>query len=166
MDEEKATASVAIHARDADSYIQYYNYSIDGGCTWSELLSWPRPFWNTSEDDYLFTVQLPFDQDIELRAAAYNGYDVFTESNIVTIPAIASPMLPSPSPVQEDAAAIETYKEITYEASTEELYFGRQDKAFLLLLILMISLLMAVVLYAMIRMILRLRKYNNRNKKQ
>lgn len=164
VNEKEATASVAIHAKDADSYIQYYNYSLDGGNTWSELLSWPRTYWNSSEDDHVFTVQLPFDQDIELRAAAYNGYDVFTESNIVMIPAIASPETPSPSAVQKDTTAIETYKEITYESSPDESYFSRREKAYLILLILLISLIMAGILYAMVRMILKLKKYNNRHR--
>ena len=164
LDEKEATASIAIHAVDTDSYIQYYNYSIDGGNSWSELIPWPRTFWNSSEDDHLFTVQLPFDQDIELRATVYNGYDVFTESNIVMIPAISSPMTPAPTAIKNDGMAIETYKEITFESSVEQSYYSRQEKVWLIILIILISLIMTVVLYAMVRMIFKLKKYSNKHK--
>lgn len=163
VDEEKGIATVSMHAKDYDSYIQYYSYSLDGGNTWSELAGWPRPSWNSSEDDYLFQVQLPFDRKIQLRTTAYNGYDVFTESNIVVIPAIVSPEVPSPSPVLKDTMAIETYKEIAYESSEGESYFSRQEKAYLILLILLISLIMTGILYAMIRMILKLKRHNSRH---
>lgn len=167
VDENKAEASVAIHAKDADGYIQYYDYSLDGGNTRSELCAWPRPSWNRSEDDTVFSLQLPYDQDIELRVCAYNGYDIFTESNIVTIPAIASPRTPAPSSLAdegEEDTALTTYREITYEPSAEESYFSTQEKGYLILLILLISLAMAGILYAMIRMILKLKKHNNRHR--
>ena len=163
VDEEKGIATVSMHAKDYDSYIQYYSYSLDGGNTWSALSGWPRPSWNSSEDDYLFRVQLPFEREIQLLTTAYNGYDVFTESNIVVIPAIASPEEPSPSPVLKGATAIETYKEITYESSADESYFSRREKAYLILLILLISLIMAGIMYAMIRMIWKLKKHNSRH---
>lgn len=164
VDEERAEASVVIHAKDADSYIQYYSYSLDGGDTWSELLAWPRLSLDSSEEDCLFTVQLPFDRDIELCAAVYNGYDVFTESGPVTIPAVASPKTPEPSAAKNDYAEKETYSEILYEPYAEESYFSRREKAGLILLIVLISLLMAGILYAMIRMLLRLKKHSSRRR--
>lgn len=166
VDEEKGIATISMHAKDYDSYIQYYSYSLDGGNTWSELSGWPRSSWNSSEDDYLFQVQLPFEQDTELRAAAYNGYDVFTESNSITIPPVASPKTPEPSVEEKDSVAEKKYSEIIYESSADDSYLNGQEKAGLILLILLISLLMAGILYAMIRMVVKLKKHNRKRKGQ
>lgn len=166
VDEEKGIAEISMYAKDSDSYIQYYSYSLDGGNTWSELLPWPRSSWNKSEDNNLFTVQLPFDRKVELRTTAYNGFDVFTESNIVTIPAIASPKTPEPDTENGEDNAKEVLKEITYESAADDSYLNGQEKSELLLLILLISLIMAVILYVMLRTMLKLKKHNNRHRKQ
>ncbi len=88
------TGEVTVHmnAEDSDSYILYYDYSIDGGNTYSGLTEWPRPNqWNQSLPDNTFTITVPFDQTIELRVNAYNGFDVWTESDILSIDPIPDP---------------------------------------------------------------------------
>ncbi len=122
------TGEITIHmnASDSDSYILYYNYSINGGNTYSDLTEWPRPDkWNESLPDNTFTITVPFDQEIELRAMAYNGFDVWTESEILSIDPI-----PDPERLKREEELLreqelrkqqEAYQEVSvYEASDEE----------------------------------------------
>lgn len=91
IDEEKREVTVLINAEDSDSYILYYEYSLNGGESYSELNEWPRPEWNTSLQSNTFTVQVPYDQPIDLRVNVFNGFDLWTESNIITLEAIPDP---------------------------------------------------------------------------
>ncbi|MGN0377581.1 MAG: N-acetylmuramoyl-L-alanine amidase [Suilimivivens sp.] len=168
IDKEEGNATVSMHAVDYDSYIQYYSYSLDGGNTYSELLGWPRPSWNSSEPEYLFVIPLPFDQEIELRTIAYNGYDVFTESNIITIPEIPAPVISEEKDKNDEAIETfaeskESYREITYEP-LEDPDAGNREKLRLIALILLISLIMTGILYIMFRMILKLKGHNKKHR--
>ncbi|MBD5455890.1 MAG: N-acetylmuramoyl-L-alanine amidase [Lachnospiraceae bacterium] len=162
IDEESGTATISMHAEDSESYILYYSYSLDGGYTYTELSGWPRPVWDRSEPMCLFDIQLPFDKGIELRAIAYNGFDVVSESNIIDIPPIAAPK-PSEEPEAED-------ENIEYEDLQEFIFDDVEDSAneqestWLIVLILIISLIMAVVFFAMIRMLFKLKRYSKRRR--
>lgn len=168
IDEETALATLSMHAVDNNSYIQYYCYSLDGGNTYSELLAWPRPSWNQSEEEYLLTVQLPFDKETELRTLAYNGYDVFSESNIITVPAIAAPK-PSATPETvenkeaEELSSLqkEHYQEITYKPAAAA-DSNSNEAVLLIALILLLSMIMAGIFYAMVRMIFKLKRHNKK----
>lgn len=162
IDEESGIATVSMQAEDNDSYILYYSYSLNGGYTYTELFSWPRPVWNQSEPMCIFDIQLPFDKGIELRAIAYNGFDVVSESNIIDIPPIAEPK-PSEEPEMED-------ENIEYEDLQEFIFDDIEDSAdtqetiWLIVFILIISLIMAVVFFAMIRMLFKLKRYSKRRR--
>lgn len=92
IDQETGEVTIFMEAEDSDSYILYYNYSLDGGNTYSMPDAWPRPnAWNQSDHNYSFTVQVPFDQQIILRAGASNGFDVWAESNEIILAPIADP---------------------------------------------------------------------------
>ena len=82
----------SMDAKDQDNYILYYDYSWDGGVVYSELNPWPRPeVWNHSLDNEVLTVTVPFDRPITLMARAYNGFDLYTESNQIVLDAIPDP---------------------------------------------------------------------------
>lgn len=84
--------TITMEAGDSDSYILYYNYSLDGGNTYSMPDIWPRPnVWNQSDNNHSFTILVPFDQPITLRAGASNGFDVWAESNEVILEPIDDP---------------------------------------------------------------------------
>ncbi|MCM1125114.1 MAG: N-acetylmuramoyl-L-alanine amidase [Lachnospiraceae bacterium] len=91
INEETGEITVSANAEDSDSYILYYEYSLDGGNSYSELNEWPRPEWNASLGSNTFTVKVPYDRPIELRMNVFNGFDLWTESNIVAIDAIPDP---------------------------------------------------------------------------
>ena len=85
-DESAGEVTVKIRAEDYDSYIMYYSVSLDGGKTYSPLSTWPRPEkWNKSQPETTFTIEVPFSRQNQLRVSAYNGFDVWKESNIITL---------------------------------------------------------------------------------
>lgn len=111
INKETGEVTVSIEASDQDSYILYCSYSLDGGKTYSELLEWPRPTWNTSEKEHSITVTVPFEQETELRVKAYNGFDVFKESKSVFVAAIRDPEVKK----AREEEALQQYKNRAYE---------------------------------------------------
>lgn len=116
IDEENRELTVLVKAKDADNYILYYEYSLDGGNTYSELNEWPRPEWNTSLPDHTFTLQIPYDQPIDLRVNVFNGFDLNTESNIISLEAI-----PDPERLKKEAELAAAREEELRKAQEEEL---------------------------------------------
>lgn len=89
---ETGDVTIRMEASDSDSYIMYHKYSFDGGNTYSMPDVWPRPEgWNKSASEYSFKVKVPFDQQITLKAAASNGFDVWAESNEILLGIIEDP---------------------------------------------------------------------------
>ena len=143
--------------KDFDSYIQYYSYSLDGGQTFSDLEIWPRPVWNQSEPELIFEVDIPFETEISLCVNAYNGFDVFAQSNSIKIDAISVPE-PEP-PVYEEVHPKTLYESAVSKQETS-------DKKYLILLIAFLGFLMAVIFCIMLRMILRLRRSSRRRRRR
>ncbi len=86
INKETGEITINMEAEDPDSYILYYNYSYDGGNTYSMPEAWPRTdAWNQSDQTYTFTIKVPFDEQIVLRAGAGNGFDVWAESNEIIL---------------------------------------------------------------------------------
>lgn len=77
---------LTVNAADYDSVLLYYNYSIDGGETYSPLFAWPDS--NALEGSYTdtFTLELtiPSQTVPTVSVRAYNLFDGFTESNVLT----------------------------------------------------------------------------------
>ena len=111
VNKETGEVTVAIEASDADSYILYCNYSLDGGRTYSPLLEWPRPVWNNSEREHSITVTVPFEQEAEIRVKAYNGFDGWTESKSAFVAAIQDPAVKK----AKEAEAEQLRRERAYE---------------------------------------------------
>lgn len=87
-DYENGTVQLQISAADYDSPLIYYDYSIDGGMTYSPLQIWPESdvLDGTYADTVSLTVQIPSGVSPELVFRAYNEFDLFTESNRISIP--------------------------------------------------------------------------------
>lgn len=83
INQDTREITLTLYASDFDSYILYYDYSIDGGNTYSQLRKWDK-----TEESMTFSVVIPPDTDVELRATAYNGFDVWIESNIIQVEGI------------------------------------------------------------------------------
>ncbi|MDO4303287.1 MAG: N-acetylmuramoyl-L-alanine amidase [Bacillota bacterium] len=148
------TGEVTVHmnAKDNDSYILYYNYSLNGGNTYSDLMEWPRPDeWNKSLSENTFTVTVPFDQEIELRAMAYNGFDVWTESEILHIDPIPDPeRLKREAKLAKEQALREqqeAYQEISIYENADEVQSEEASPAIPLPLIVLLGIILIAVIF-------------------
>lgn len=74
--QDTANARIALHAEDPDSRVMYYDYSLDGGDSWSKLYLWPEG----TGDDITFTVPVTEGEKSELLIRAYNTYELRTEA--------------------------------------------------------------------------------------
>ena len=66
-------AVLQLDARDSQSGILYYSWSLDGGMTWSMLM----PFANLGS--LTFTIEAPLVSGMPVLCRAYNGYDMYSE---------------------------------------------------------------------------------------
>lgn len=172
LNKETGEVTVRMKAEDYDSYILYYNYSFDGGNTYSPLEKWERPVWNKSEPEMTFTVTIPLNQEIELRTNAYNGFDVWTESNIISIPAISSAVEEEKEEVLTDEtsdALKAEYQEIVYEdpLETGEEEQAATEKTSVLLVIVLVCLLLLLMIFitlAMVKMLFIVKRNNIKKK--
>lgn len=119
VDKETGQVTVKMEAWDGDSYILYYNYSLDGGSTFTLPEPWPRPDgWDRSAREHTFTITVPFDQPVTLVAGASNGFDVWAQSSPAVIDAIPDPeRLREEERLEQEKALREAqkqYQEITY----------------------------------------------------
>ena len=149
-------ADVKIKASDSDGYIQYYCYRFDQG-EYSELYPWPRENWDSSLPEHEFTVALPEEETADLQV--YNGYDLKTESNTITI------FIPlQEEETEEITSETETLSRIPLDLSMSASEI-RAEKGSLILLILCVSLILTGSLYFVIRL-LQKRKRRNKGHKE
>ncbi|MBP3204024.1 MAG: N-acetylmuramoyl-L-alanine amidase [Lachnospiraceae bacterium] len=84
-DYENGLISLSVSAVDYDTPLIYYDYSIDGGKTWSRLETWPGS--DTLEWEYVDTFRLnltiPGGRRPSVKLRAYNISDLYTESNLL-----------------------------------------------------------------------------------
>lgn len=85
-DQEMETGKITVElsATDYDSGMLYYDYSYDGGETFVPRLAWG----DKTQDTITFTIQVPPHVIPQIVARGYNGYDLFTESNLVSLPSM------------------------------------------------------------------------------
>lgn len=85
-DQEMETGNVTVElsAVDYDSGMLYYDYSYDGGQTFSPLLAWG----DKAQDTITFTMNVPPHIVPQIMVRGYNGYDLYTESNLVSLPSM------------------------------------------------------------------------------
>ncbi len=165
INQETGEATVYMEAADSDSYIMYYSYSLDGGNTYSMPDAWPRTdSWNQSDRSYRFTVNLPFDEPILLKTRASNGFDLWTESNVIELEGI-----PDPVRIEEEKRLDilkEDYSEISIsdadEAQKKAESLKKSDAMKIIFLVTVIVLCMCFVSFFMSKMIFLLIKGNKR----
>ena len=76
--------TVSLAAADYDSGMLYYDYSYDGGETFSARYAWA----DKAADTITFTMQAPPHIIPQIVVRGYNGYDLYTVSNPVTLPSM------------------------------------------------------------------------------
>ncbi len=82
-DYERGTLSLNVCAADYDSTLIYYDYSLDGGATFSRRESWPETDALTGyyPDSFTLKLQIPSGIKPAVVVRAYNQYDLYCESN-------------------------------------------------------------------------------------
>lgn len=80
---ELGTMSFTVSAADYDSVLLYYDYSIDGGLTYSPRMAWPgsNALDGSYEDTFTLSLLIPSGTKPSVILRAYNLFDLFTESN-------------------------------------------------------------------------------------
>lgn len=74
--------SFDISARDKDSHIIYYSYSLDGGLSFSDIFEWR----DTDNDDRITVLVNNVGTKIEkLAVRVYNTYDLSSDSNVIEL---------------------------------------------------------------------------------
>ncbi|MCM1268126.1 MAG: N-acetylmuramoyl-L-alanine amidase [Bacteroidales bacterium] len=81
---ETGMVTVSLSAADYDSGMLYYDYSCDGGKTFSPRYAWT----DKAADTITFTLQAPPHVIPQVMVRGYNGYDLYTESNSITLPSM------------------------------------------------------------------------------
>lgn len=81
---ETGEITVELSAADYDSGMLYYDYSYDGGETFFPRLAWG----DKTQDTIVFTIQVPPHIIPQILVRGYNGYDLFTESNLISLPSM------------------------------------------------------------------------------
>ena len=85
-DYETGEVSLEVTAADYDCPMMYYDYSTDGGRTYTELLPWPGLdiMAGTYPDTFTFSVTFTKGEQPVITVRGYNQADLFTESDPVT----------------------------------------------------------------------------------
>ena len=80
---ETGEVNILLTGEDPESGLLYYDYSIDGGKSYSGLQKWEG-----NGGTLECTLRVPVDQDLALKCRVYNGYDLDTETQTVEISAL------------------------------------------------------------------------------
>ena len=81
---ENGEVTIELSAADYDSGMLYYTYSYDNGEHFSELQRWP----DKSVDTFTFTIQVPPHIVPQILVNGYNGYDLYTTSDMISLPSM------------------------------------------------------------------------------
>ena len=81
---ENGEVTIGLSAADFDSGMLYYTYSYDNGEVFSELQRWP----DKSVDTFSFTIKVPPHIVPRIIVNGYNGYDLYTTSNMISLPSM------------------------------------------------------------------------------
>ena len=100
--------TIEVSADDYDSGMLYYTYSYDNGETFSDLQRWP----DKSVDTFRFTIQVPPHIVPQIVVNGYNGYDLYTTSNMISLPSMDYK-------TEEEIAAELAEKEVLESASRD-----------------------------------------------
>ncbi len=86
-DESNGTILLNVVAADYDSPLLYYDYSYDGGRTYSPLQEWPGSdvLEGSYQDTIQVTIQVPSGTQPDILFRAYNMYDIPAVSNRITM---------------------------------------------------------------------------------
>lgn len=165
---ENGEVTVSVSATDYDSGMLYYTYSYNGGMTFSELQRWP----DKSIDTFEFTLTVPSGMVPQIMVNAYNGYDLYTTSNMLSLPSMnyeTELAVEPPAQTEEPDEAVESASDsvLTGKADKESGTEAKEKQPLTMGYFLQICLFCAVLVFAMaFSMILILRGYKRRRRRR
>ncbi len=182
-DQEMETGDITVElsAVDYDSGMLYYDYSYDGGNTYLPRLAWG----DKTQDTITFTMNVPPHIIPQIVVRGYNGYDLYTESNLVSLPSMdykteeeiaaelaeqeriaAAAKAEAEEQAKQDAVSAENqakrYREPTEKGKKEE----KQPTIRYFLMVCLVCALLVVSLALSMALILRSGKHGKRRKKR
>ncbi len=85
-DYETGKLSLMVTGADYNTPLLYYDYSIDGGKTYSKRIGWPGSdaLRGTYDDSFILELEIPENTKPRIIVRAYNKFDILKESNILT----------------------------------------------------------------------------------
>lgn len=123
-DYERETITLEVTAADYDSPLMYYSYSLDGGKVFSERETWPGcdALTGAYTDTFTLDLEVPANVTAEIILRAYNSYDLYTESNMLTRPkAVTDEKENEAQASQYGQGAADSLTEPTASSGTKEL---------------------------------------------
>ncbi len=159
---------IALTAQDYDSPMLYYNYSTDGGLTWTELFPWEE-----GKDTQNVILQIPSGQVMPAVVfRAYNLFDRYTQSNSITYPTFRYgedlPDKPNKTPVyleDEEILKADSGQVRTTFAKTKEEEPKEQEFSFLLFLEICMGLVVIIFISAIAAKIITFSRKKRRRRK-
>lgn len=118
-DYENCLLTIEVKASDADTPLMFYDYSIDGGLSYSKLYSWPDSDMLTGsyKDNFLLTLDIPQETTPTVILRAYNKFDIYKESNSLSGFSVFKAVEPS---AEATASPFESEEIVDVQASREE----------------------------------------------
>lgn len=106
---EEESILLAVSARDPESNIIDYAYSLDGGETFSRRFPWPEGDILTGDypDSARIRLNIPAGSTASLVFQVYNPYDLIAQSNPLTV------TMPLPTKEEEEAGRSEEFEDAT-----------------------------------------------------
>ena len=85
VDTDRNIVAITVTAKDYDSPMLYYSYSIDGGVTYTPYIAWPQTdvMEEYSPDTFTFEIKVPAGISPMVMVRAINQYDRILESNLL-----------------------------------------------------------------------------------
>lgn len=120
-DKLERKVKLSLSALDYDSDMLYYEYSLDGGESFSGLKRWP------GADTFQFTMEVPEGIVPQIVVNAYNRYDLYTTSNEITIEGF--PFVSARVAETEEETEKSTYEDATQASAKAENVKTEEEEA-------------------------------------
>ncbi len=131
-DEENGLLTITVTAKDKETPIMYYDYTTDGGVTFSKLHEWPGCdlLQGVYDEEFSLVLELRDTASQMIYVRAYNKFDLFRKSNvIIDLSKVAQKTAESTTPVEESEGtggenvatdAVSTVPPIESDSETEQ----------------------------------------------
>lgn len=121
IDYENGVMTVKVNAKDNQTPIMYYSYSIDGGKTFSKLYAWPDTDMVSGyyPQEFSLMINIPDGISPEILVRAYNKFDIYRTSN--RLKGFGVFMSPTPPPAVR-APAKDVFSETKEKPANKVIY--------------------------------------------